>query len=308
MIAYKKIKALGTEIEFYLQSDLDLDLEADLVKLELIVNNFENKFSRFVPNSELSLLNKIVGDFKASPELIKILLLAKKYYKLTSGIFDPTILRALEGTGYNKSFDLGDFNEVQNQSNKIDFSQIIIDENNNTVKRLDDLKIDFGGIGKGYLVDALVTKLKKKGYKNFWISAGGDMYLSGLTQESKHHQVGVQNPLDLDNDLFNLTTNGGELAIATSGIAKRQWLIGEKKFNHLIDPRNGQPVDNGLLSVTVASDSVVKSDIFAKTVLILGKEAGLDFINQQDKAEALIISENLELSLSQNMGKYLIKI
>jgi len=309
---YKKIKALGTDLEFYLQSDVHRNFEYDLKELEFLIGNFEKRFSRFNEASELSLLNKAGGIFKASSELINLLLLAKDFYKTTDGIFDPTILRSLEKQGYNKSFDSAEFNtsiiEPDVSSVKIDFSQVTLDPKNNLVTLPAGLKIDLGGIGKGYIVDVLVKKIKAKGYHNFWISAGGDMYLSGVDQENKPYQVNVQNPEELTKNLFNLTVTNHELAVATSGVAKRQWLNNGKKYHHIIDPRTGLSVDNEVLAVTVVSSQVVKADIYAKTVLILGKEQGLEFINQQDNSEALIISRNLEVSLSKNMNNYLTTI
>ena len=312
MQVYKKIKALGTEIEFYLQSNISKDFNQDLLELELLINNFEKRFSRFLGDSELSLLNSADKAFAVSPELIKILLLAKDFYQITKGIFDPTILKRLENQGYDKSFDLLDLNQekatTKNKAARINFSEVIIDLKNNLVTLPIGLKIDFGGIGKGYIVDVAVKILKNKGYKNFWISAGGDMYLSGVNDENKIYQVGVQNPKKLEENIFNINVIETEMAVATSGVAKRQWLNNGKKYNHIIDPRTGVSLANNLLAVTVISNQAIKADIYAKTILILGKDQGLDFINNQENAEALIIDENLEVSLSRNMNNYLTKI
>ncbi|MFA5886915.1 MAG: FAD:protein FMN transferase [Patescibacteria group bacterium] len=313
MQAYKKIQALGTEVEFYLQSDLKIDLEPDFLELSLLIDKFDQLFNRFSASSELSRLNKATNNFQANPELTKILLVAKDFYNLTGGIFDPTILRTLEEQGYDRSFDsldLGGSNElIERRPKTIDFKQIIINAENNFITKPPELKIDLGGIGKGYIVDKLVKHLKDKGYKNFWISAGGDMYLSGLTADGQTYQIGVQNPLKIASDLFNIAMTAQELAVATSGIAKRQWSDKHgHRFNHLIDPRTRSSVNNGLLAATVISDQVVKADIYAKTILILGEKEGISFIDQQENSEALIIDRNLKVSLSKNMNKYLTKI
>lgn len=309
MQAYKKIKALGSEIEFYLQSDETHNFENDLSELETKINNFEQQFSRFKYTSELSQLNQATGKFVVSEEMMKILLLAKSFNEITGGIFDPTILKTLENHGYDKSFDSSNFNQcnqVAVKSEKINFSEIVVDVQNNSVSRPENLKIDFGGIGKGYIVDEIVKNLKNKGYKNFWVSAGGDMYLSGRDENHEAFKVGVQNPLELDKDLFNV--NVSDMAVATSGIAKRRWQKNNRSVNHIIDPRTGTSVDNDLLAVTVISDKTVKSDIFAKTVLILGREAGLEFINNLENTEALIIDNQLGFSISKNINKYLTKL
>ena len=143
------------------------------------------------------------------------------------------------------------------------------------------------------MVDLLVKKIESKGYTNFWISAGGDMYLSGLMEDKKQYQVGIQNPVKLDEDIANLLIVDEKLAVATSGVAKRQWNRGGKIYSHLIDPRTGISVDNDLIAVTIVSDKAVRADVLAKTVLILGKERGLAFINSQINKEALVIDKNL---------------
>ena len=311
MQTYKAIKALGTEIEFYLQADSDVNFKIDLAELEKIVTNFENSFSRFILTSELSLFNESSGHFLASAEFIDILLLAHDFYNTTKGIFNPSVLPDLERVGYDKSFNLvepsNDKKVAINEYQKNDFNLVDIDIANSLIIKPDNLKIDLGGIGKGYLVDLLVKKIESKGYTNFWISAGGDMYLSGLMEDKKQYQVGIQNPVKLDEDIANLLIVDEKLAVATSGVAKRQWNRGGKIYSHLIDPRTGISVDNDLIAVTIVSDKAVRADVLAKTVLILGKERGLAFINSQINTEALVIDKNLEFSLSENISKYLIK-
>lgn len=312
MQAYKTIRALGTEVEFYLQSDTKRDFEADLTELEKIVTDFEASFSRFILTSELSLFNQSTGSFWSSAEFIDILIEARNFYHLTKGIFNPSILPDLERVGYDKSFNLLDVDSakvvVPQEYRNNNFDLINIDTESNLVTKPADLKIDLGGIGKGYVVDVLVKNIIDKGYKNFWISAGGDMYLSGVNEKKEFYKVGVQNPLKLDKDIASILVIDDKLAVATSGVAKRQWKRKGKIYNHVIDPRTGTSVSNDVLAVTVISDKAIKSDVFAKTILILGKEEGVKFINNQKNCEALIIDKDLKFSLSENMNKYLTKI
>lgn len=312
MQAYKTIRALGTEVEFYLQSDTKRDFEADLAELEKIVSDFEAAFSRFILTSELSVFNQSSGSFWSSEEFIDILLEARNFYHLTKGIFNPSILPNLERIGYDKTFSLLEADSakaiVSQEYKNNNFDLINIDTESNLITKPADLKIDLGGIGKGYIVDVLVKNIVDKGYKNFWISAGGDMYLSGVNEKKELYKVGVQNPLKLDKDIASILVIDDKMAVATSGVAKRQWKREGKTYNHVIDPRTGTSVNNDVLAVTVISDKAIKSDVFAKTILILGREEGLKFINNQKNCEALIIDKNLEFSLSENMNKYLTKL
>jgi len=307
MFFFREIKALGTEIEIYLQSKETKNFELDFVEMVKIITDFEQAFSRFKDDSEISQLNSANDTFVASSELINMLLLAKKYNQITEGIFDPTILQSLESLGYKKSFPFTDSNDTSQERSEINFQRVIIDEDNKTISKPAGLKIDLGGIGKGFLVDKLVAVIKEKGYESFWISAGGDMYLRGLTETNEAHQVAVQNPLELNKDITHIQVPESGIAVATSGIAKRQWTKNGRTYHHLIDPRTGLSTDNNLLAVTITADSVVKADIFAKTVFILGQIRGLDFINEHDGVEGLMINKGGEIIMSEGMHNQIIE-
>ncbi|MBI3671190.1 FAD:protein FMN transferase, partial [Candidatus Azambacteria bacterium] len=119
-------------------------------------------------------------------------------------------------------------------------------------------------------------------------------------------KIGVQNPLDLASDLKTLDAKGKNIAVATSGITKRKGMNGSVEWNHIIDPRTGLSVKNNLLAVTVISDKVYKSDVFAKTALILGEKEGIDFINKQESAECVAIDKDLNFYFSKNAKEYFV--
>lgn len=313
----EKFRAMGTDI---FVSFADTNEKIAKKELEIIKNDiekFEQRFSRFRKDSELSLMNDFGGEkFEASPEMIEMIKKSKETYQETSGIFDPTVLSVLEKLGYDKSFEniindhepgenFFDVRKIQQDFlNRKNFYDVKIIEEKFVYKPL-ELKIDFGGIGKGYIIDKIVEDLKKE-YKNFWISAGGDMFLSGRDFNGHAWKVGIQNPNDLEKDIKTIEIVGENMSIATSGTAKRKGVKQGFKWHHIIDPRIGLPVENDILSVTVVASSVIWADVFAKTALILGKKEGIDFIDERDDTECLIIDKNLEIFLSKNMGRYLV--
>jgi len=308
---FKKINALGTGIEIWLNTlDDSKEEQKDFEKIEKQIFDFEQSFSRFIEDNELNRLNKSRGNFKASPEMIKILKLAKEFYVKTNKIFDPTIATTLERLGYDKSYNewiVKEGGEIpHHHTDEIGFDKITIDEASGQVNIPPEIKIDLGGIGKGYIVDIIAKDLISAGYKNFWISAGGDMFLSGKGENEQFHQVGIQNPLKHSEDLLNIEIKGETLAVATSGITKRHWSKAGKNWHHIIDPKTGLSTQNDLLSVIIISENTVEADVFAKTVFILGKEKGVEFINNQNKVEGLIIDKDLNTTLSKNMINYLI--
>lgn len=114
----------------------------------------------------------------------------------------------------------------------------------------------------------------------------------------------MENPKNPEEDIFLLKTNGERLAIATSGIIKRRWKKGKRNVHHIIDPRTGMPVENGIMSVTTLAPNTQDADVFAKTVLILGEEEGLEFIESRPGAECIIFPERGKPLVSKGMHKY----
>ncbi|MEK7130305.1 MAG: FAD:protein FMN transferase [Patescibacteria group bacterium] len=314
-VFFTEFKAMGTDIFAAINcgDKKYAELEFENIKSEISV--FENRFSRFKKDSELSKLNKSAGGFfQASDEMIELLLCAKEAYEITNGIFDPAVLPILEKIGYNQDFDkikegIKKISKKQIQkdfSNLPKFEDIVIDNRNKIVKLPQGVKIDLGGIAKGFIIDRIVMRLRNK-FENFWISAGGDMYLFGRDSENKNWQVGVQNPLEHSQDILflNIPTRGA--AAATSGITKRKGKSGNFVWHHLIDPRTGLPADNDILAATVIADSVWQADVLAKTALILGKKEGIDFLGEIPNAGGLLIDENLEILFSKGIKDYVIE-
>lgn len=300
---FTEFKAMGTDVFTAIVCGDKKYADQEFENIRAEVTAFENRFSRFKDDSELSLLNKSSGkSFQASDEMIELLLRAKEAYEITNGIFNPAILPILENIGYDRDFykiETGIKQESAKQiqkkiSNLPKFENAIIDDRKNAVKLPPDMKIDLGGIAKGFVIDKVAARLKNK-FENFWIAAGGDMHLSGRDSENKNWQVGVQNPLKHNQDILSLNIPAGGAAVATSGITKRKGRAGGFDWHHLIDPRTESPADDGILAATVVADSVWLADVLAKTVLILGKKEGIVFLNDFPNSSGLLIDKNLEI-------------
>lgn len=313
----EQFRAMGTEVSVCFLGVKNDIAQREIDKIKERIIEFEKRFSRFIKDSELSEINNTCGKFQASEEMMDMLKEVMKYHLATKGIFDPTVICALESIGYDRSFDKvivdqPEKNEFDAGLHKEKFekrgrlSEMVIDEKDGQVVMPDELRIDLGGMGKGYIADKIAQDILSRGFENFWISAGGDIFLSGK-DGGENWRVGVQNPKDLENDLANIDVADRNMAIATSGIMKRR---GEKiglKWHHIIDPQTGLPVENDILAVTIIAPSVLEADVFAKTVLILGKEEGAKLINEKKDVEGLIIDKDLNILLSDNMYRYLIK-
>lgn len=308
-VSRHRFKAFDTEIELCLISEKGKS-ENMIRKIERAAVDFEKRFSRFDAASELNKINDNSGkEIKVSAEMLELLLEAKKAYRMTKGLFDPTILSVLSRIGYDKSFGSltkgnGESGSNDKDEKKFSFKNFVINEKDRTIKSPAGLKIDLGGIGKGFWVDQMKDLLDQH-YKNYWISAGGDISIKGKNEKNESWQVTVQNPLKTDEDILCLNIPGDGYGVATSGITKRQGIKNGKKWNHLIDTRTNNRVKNSVLSVTVIARTATEADVMAKTVLILGVKNGLASVNNMEDCECVIIDKNLKMQISGGLKKFL---
>lgn len=310
MLTFHQFKAFDSDLCIVIANP-EKDFLKIFQRIETHAKLFEKKFSRFLPSSELNQLNcKKKPEKKISPQMLDLLTQAQTYFKKTEGIFDPTVFISLNQIGYNQSFA-----NIQNQNfspakvkqlfkTRTPFQQLKINQKTQTIQSPLNLKLDLGGIAKGYWVD-LIQKILIQYTKDFWISAGGDLYLQGQNEQNYPWHVGIQDPLNPKSDILTLILPSNGIAVATSGIIKRKGGDKNNSWHHLIDPRKGLPVRNSIRTVTVIAPSTIQADIMAKTILILGTKKGLAKINQLQNHECVIIDQKGKTHYSKGLTKFL---
>ncbi len=233
-------------------------------------NNVVDKYTRFNEDSELSNLNRNSGKFvKITKEFFDLIKFMLSMSEKTDGAFDPTIIEFLEVYGYDKNYD---FSKLENPKldslvkkilkEKKSWREIELNEEENSVKLPEGLKIDLGGVGKGYAVDLAYESLKKVS-DDFLIDAGGDIRVSGKNLEGKFWTVGLK-----DIDGIHGTVELKDKALSSSG----SWAKKIKQFHHLIDPRLGKPADRNFSTVFVLGETSLITDAWATALFILGEE------------------------------------
>jgi FAD:protein FMN transferase len=245
----RSFRAMGTDVELLLDAAGEgeaLDAaEAEFHRLEAIL-------SRFRPDSELSRLND-GGSIDAGHDLARVVTLALEARRTTNGRFDPTVHDALVAAGYDRTFDeisaTGDDPRPRPCGGRvaIDGGRIELDPG---------VRLDLGGIGKGYAVDRAAEILAVAG--PCLVNAGGDLAVRGGAWP-----VGVEH-------LTLLLERG---AIATSGRDRRRWTRGGHEQHHLIDPRTGAPAETSLLRATVVAATATEAEVLAKAVFLGDEDA-----------------------------------
>lgn len=272
MIRVQQIgKALNSEIVLTLIVRDEAQAKSTFQLLWSTINSFEKRFSRFLPDSELSSFNASAGKpTKISPEFRKLVLSSQKFSKLTNGLYNPLVLPALQKAGYVGSWpEPSKFVDQLNYSKRQVFSYDAIKVEPESAAIPANSALDFGGIGKGYLLDQLAELLEKNAIKSYWLYLGGDIICAGFDHEKQAWKVSIADASDeevVTETLLN--KSGSRMSVATSGVVKRK---GEG-WHHIIDPRTGLPADTDVLTATIVNASGTAADIYAKSLIILGSK------------------------------------
>lgn len=298
-------RAMGTDVsvEIIFESlTLKANAQKALQYVQKIFTENEKIFSRFSNDSELARINRNIGkEVAISNKMFAVLELCLKFNKISEGYFDPRIISVLEKIGYDKDFKMNDFNVSEDKKinlEKIDTNlqeDLILSSEKKTI--LIKKRIDTTGIAKGFTVDECARFLKKEGFKNFIVDAGGDMFAQGFNKDGKEWAVGVEGAPD-DKIIIKLNQEG----IATSGISRKRWKIGEKKFHHLINPKDPENFSYEIKTVTVVDKETVEADGRAKVLVLMGKEKGLEFANKNN-IKALFLDYRGNVYLSNEIKK-----
>lgn len=280
-------KALGSDVLLTLVVKDDKAAKEVFRTLWAKINVFEKRFSRFLPDSELSRLNAAGGkSVDISAELRDLLRAAMYYAKQTGGLYNPFVLPALQQAGY-----VGSWPTPAKHHKDLDFSDrklISIDQlelNGTSVSLPADAALDFGGIGKGYLLDQLGDYVDSQDIAGYWLSLGGDILCSGFDLEKRTWKIGVADAQNPDEIAANITNDSGSrCAIATSGITRRKGT----DWHHIIDPRTGKPASTDILNATLMDESATAADVYAKCLVVLGSESAAEFIKERSLSAALL--------------------
>jgi thiamine biosynthesis lipoprotein len=303
----KKIEfeAMGSSMTVFLEAAALESIEA-LMAVPQWFEEWEQCLSRFRVDSELSQLNRSNGQpFTASQTMWEVLGLALNAAQESDGLFTPTLLEALEYAGYNRDFEIlatdsAAVTRYQSLSNVYNAPVIELDPDARTVTLPPGVKLDFGGIAKGWSAQRALKRLEK--YGATMVDAGGDIAVSGLMSDGRRWPVGILNPYDQVSDLE--TVYLGQQGVATSGRDYHRWENYGVWQHHIIDPRTGKPAMTDVYTATVIAPTVIEAEVLAKVVLILGSKAGMDWLNQHPSVEGLLTLEDGRILKSKGFEQF----
>ncbi len=303
--------ALGSDVTLTLVSDRpSTDIDKVFTSLWRYIYNFERSFSRFLPASELSKLNRFAGSrMMVTAEFKDLLLAAKDLGEKTDGLYNPFILPALQRSGYKRSAVAGyESNPVDDYSHRqvVGVDQLQIGDNWAMIPV--DAAIDMGGCGKGYLADKLGEVAANSGVANYRFSLGGDIVTSGLDESGNKWLVGIQDANNLSGEISSMIECPVKpFAIATSGTFKRKGYIVDKDWHHIIDPTTLKPAITDTRLVTICAQTALVADVLASCVIIVGSKNATYFAKSHGAESMLLQGTIQDKNFEKSFGNFIIR-
>jgi thiamine biosynthesis lipoprotein len=257
------------------------------------IRRIDGLMSVYNPDSEISRINEAAGKsaVRVSADTLKVINESLRIARLTDGALDITVAPLMELWGFgNGENRVPQDDELQDALPLVDYRKVLVDADSSTVSLdLPGMRIDVGGIAKGYAVDSAIRVMKKSGIRDALISAGGDIYAMGARPGKESWRIGIRHPRDTS-DLLGIL----ELkyrAVATSGDYENFFEVGGKRYCHIMDPGTGRPVQ-GIMSVTILADTAAEADALATALFPLGADKGMELIESLEGVDGIIVTGN----------------
>ncbi len=268
-------RSMGSRAEILVGDGPDGVLDWALAELERL----EQCWSRFRSDSELAHVNANTGAWTdVSAPMLLALTCAADLHWASDGRFDPTILAALERTGYDRTFQLvkpdSPFAVARPAEAAPGFAPVDIDEDRSRVRLPRGSPIDLGGVGKGLAADLVARGLIDRGARTALVGMGGDLRTRGEAPNNGCWDIPVLDPFDETRVAFRFPLVDGAIVSSTTRI--RSWTRGRSRYHHLVDPASGDSARTGVVAVVAAAPDAWWAEGIAKSIIIAGAHAGAD--------------------------------
>lgn len=285
-------------------------LEGDITRLLETVNA---QMSTFRPESELSLFNAGSADMwtPVSADTLAVVETGLRVGELTGGAFDPTVgpLVALWGFGAGAGRrQVPPAGRIDETLDRVGLGHVRTRQAAPALaKDRDDTRVDLSGIAKGFAVDKIAEHLEQLGVEYYLVEIGGELRGRGYNTRGGVWRVGIERPVADRRSVQRVVRLGGQ-ALATSGDYRIFFERGGARYPHVIDPRNGRPVDHGLASATVIAPTTKEADALSTALMVLGAKAGLELARREGIAAFFITKTDTGFAeiASPEFGRYLI--
>ncbi len=264
--------------------------------IDSLLKNYNNYFSTYIDESEVSRLNKNKSRsyIDISSKLYNLFLKSINITNETYGAFDITVTPLVELWGFGSSLDenfiIPDSINIDNALKLVGSNKYVVSDGK-IIKKESGVKFDFSAIAKGAGIDMLADYLQSLKIHRYMIEIGGEIIVSGLNKSNSNWNIGIKNPDKLNEKLIE-TISISDVAVATSGTYENYFYLDSIKYSHIIDPHNGLPIRHELVSVTVLAETATYADALATGFMVMGYDKALNWANSNQDVECYLVAQN----------------
>ena len=298
----RAIMGTAVSVELWADDDADADKKAHAA-IEAVMQEMtriDQTMSPYIETSELALINReaVQHPVKISDEMFMLLKTSIHYSQISHGAFDISYASVGYMYDYRNHVKPSDA-QIASHLSAIDYRSIVLDEKAHTVHFMKPgMRIDLGGIAKGYAVDLGANILQARGIANAIVTAGGDSRILG-DRRGRPWMVGIKDPRAENKSAVVLPLS--DTAISTSGDYERYFMDGERRVHHIINPKTGKSA-TGIRSVSVLAPHGIDTDALTKPLFILGVQRGMEIIDKIPGVDAIVIDDQGQLFYSRNLA------
>lgn len=266
------------------------------------INRLETVLSAQKKESDIYKLNQ-TGSGTLSEDTKDIVSEALKINKTTNGAFDISIYPLMVKWGFTtQKYNVPSKSEISKLLKNVDSSKVEFDEKSSSIKLGKNMKIDLGGIAKGYTSSRVMQIFKDCGVTSGLVSLGGNVQALGTKTDGTDWQIAIENP-DKSSDYIGVVSVKDK-AVITSGGYERYFEKNGKTYHHILDPKTGYPAESGLKSVTIVSDNGTLADALSTSLFVMGKEKALDYWREhKNEFDTVLVEDNGNITITDGLKK-----
>lgn len=283
---------MGGRFDISIVAKDSLTAEENIDTIIAEISRIEFLISDWKPTSQVSEVNQNAGikAVKVDREVLELTQRALYFSEITKGAFDISFAAMERIWKFDGSMTTMPTAEAVKKSvEKVGYKNIVIDTIESTIfLKLKGMKIGFGALGEGYATDKCRAMMLAKGIKAGIINASGDMSTWGAQPNGKPWNIGITNPFKTQKIIQTIRLNNG--AVTTSGNYQKFVILDGKRYSHIINPATGYPA-TGLCSVTVVGPNAEMANGFSTSLMVLGKEKGLELLKKFPEYRCIMITD-----------------
>jgi len=285
--------AMGTQFTIVAYGDDESYLQSAVSAAFDEIFRLDREWSDYIEESDISFINRHAAEepVKVDPELFRMLSTCLEYSRETGGAFDITVGPLLRVWGfYRGTGRLPKSEEIKAALGAVGWQKVRLDPRSRTVSfAAAGMKLDLGGIGKGYAIDRAAAVLREAGVTAALLLSGTSSIVAiGAPPGQEAWTVNIRDPKDAHKSAGQVMLK--DASLSASGSYEKFFKADGKTYSHIFDPRTGYPVQ-GVLSVTVVGSSGTETDALSTSLFVLGKEESAYYLRKHPGIRALYCTE-----------------